>query len=116
MKIGIYVKNFLPTSGGAFTFESNILESLSRLNFTHEFYLFYCGEKPFFEKEIFKFVSLSNDLYSDINAAIFEHKIEMFWFLTLAFEPVNIPYIYTVFDLQHRLQPYFPEVSVTGWK
>jgi glycosyltransferase involved in cell wall biosynthesis len=25
-----------------------------------------------------------------------------------------VPYIYTVWDLQHRLQPYFPEVTVTG--
>jgi glycosyltransferase involved in cell wall biosynthesis len=27
---------------------------------------------------------------------------------------VNYPYITTVWDLQHRLQPYFPEVSISG--
>ena len=41
-------------------------------------------------------------------------NIELMWFLTPAFEDVSIPYIYTVWDLQHRLQPFFPEVSVTG--
>jgi hypothetical protein len=30
-------------------------------------------------------------------------------------EPLSIPYIATVWDLEHRKQPYFPEVSTTGW-
>jgi len=29
--------------------------------------------------------------------------------------PLPIPFIATVWDLEHRKQPYFPEVSVTGW-
>ena len=29
--------------------------------------------------------------------------------------PLSIPFIVTVWDLEHRKQPYFPEVSVTGW-
>ena len=44
-----------------------------------------------------------------------DNKIELVWFATPAFEFVSVPYIYTVWDLQHRLQSYFPEVSVTGW-
>jgi len=50
-----------------------------------------------------------------LNKAVIDNKIELMWFATPAFEFVSVPYIYTVWDLQHRLQSYFPEVSVTGW-
>ena len=50
-----------------------------------------------------------------LNKAVIDNKIELMWFATPAFEFVTVPYIYTVWDLQHRLQSYFPEVSVTGW-
>lgn len=29
---------------------------------------------------------------------------------------VELPFAITIWDLQHRLQPFFPEVSVEGWK
>ena len=31
-------------------------------------------------------------------------------------EPVSVPYIATVWDLEHRKQPCFPEVSTIGWR
>jgi len=37
------------------------------------------------------------------------------WFLYPGHQQVSAPFITTVWDLQHRLQPVFPEVSVTGW-
>jgi glycosyltransferase involved in cell wall biosynthesis len=44
-------------------------------------------------------------------------KVEMVWFVADAYVPVrevNVPYIATVWDIQHRLQPWFPEVSQSG--
>jgi len=41
-------------------------------------------------------------------------EIGFLWFLTPAFIPVNIPYLATPLDLQHRIQPYFPEVVEGG--
>ena len=35
--------------------------------------------------------------------------------MNLASVPVSIPFITTVWDLEHRKRPYFPEVSRTGW-
>ena len=32
----------------------------------------------------------------------------------IALRAVTVPYVMTIWDLQHRLQPYFPEVSVKG--
>jgi glycosyltransferase involved in cell wall biosynthesis len=36
------------------------------------------------------------------------------WFVTPDYVEFDIPYIFTVLDLQHRLQPWFPEVSSNG--
>lgn len=43
--------------------------------------------------------------------------VEIIWYLTpynWNFFTTKLPYIYPVWDLQHRLQPYFPEVSCDG--
>ncbi|MDP2895361.1 MAG: glycosyltransferase family 1 protein [bacterium] len=39
------------------------------------------------------------------------HAIDVFWSLGPGQLVLDIPYIATVWDLQHRLQPFFPEVS-----
>jgi glycosyltransferase involved in cell wall biosynthesis len=41
--------------------------------------------------------------------------LEMIWFASpMAGPSIDIPYIATVWDLQHRVQPWFPEVSAGG--
>jgi glycosyltransferase involved in cell wall biosynthesis len=42
------------------------------------------------------------------------NRVDLTLSLTLACPIVDYPYITTVFDLQHRLQSYFPEVSING--
>jgi len=42
------------------------------------------------------------------------NSIDIIWELGLDCLTMEVPYITTVWDLQHRLQPYFPEVSVKG--
>lgn len=45
-----------------------------------------------------------------------EH-IDLLWFPSPVHIPVNIPYIATIWDLEHRKRPYFPEVSDGGaWR
>jgi glycosyltransferase involved in cell wall biosynthesis len=39
---------------------------------------------------------------------------DLAWFLTPLFLQTDLPYFYTVWDLQHRRQPWFPEVSSEG--
>lgn len=44
-----------------------------------------------------------------------QHRIEFFWFPTNYYLGiVDVPYMTIVWDLQHRLQPWFPEVSSAG--
>lgn len=43
--------------------------------------------------------------------------IEIMWFVIPDYIELDIPYIFTVLDLQYRLQPWFPEVSSYGvWR
>jgi glycosyltransferase involved in cell wall biosynthesis len=42
-------------------------------------------------------------------------KLDVIWYMTPNAIPVSVPFIATVFDLEHRKQPYFPEVSTMDW-
>jgi glycosyltransferase involved in cell wall biosynthesis len=52
---------------------------------------------------------------SNIIAYIIAHKIDITWSLGLDCPFMDIPFIATVWDLIHRVQPYFPEVCVDGY-
>ena len=70
----------------------------------------------FFLNRFFNY-NLQSDKYQHANR--FEkiaksHNIDFVWFPTPLSIPVNIPYLATVWDLQHRVQPCFPEVIAGG--
>jgi glycosyltransferase involved in cell wall biosynthesis len=50
-----------------------------------------------------------------LEQAIGRERLDLVWYMIPNGFPVSIPYIATVWDLEHRKQPYFPEVSVTVW-
>ena len=128
MKVGVFLGNWDAQSGGASTFEATLLEALEANKSSHEFYVFYFGDKMENSSSL-KFVALpkKNNLFDraankflqvtqkEFNKKLQEYHIEFIWFMTPSFIDVDIPYIYTVWDLQHRMHPFFPEVSVTGW-
>jgi glycosyltransferase involved in cell wall biosynthesis len=44
-----------------------------------------------------------------------QNSLDLVWYIAGGcFETLDTPYIATVWDLQHRLQPWFPEVSANG--
>src|SRR5439155_27165711 len=49
-----------------------------------------------------------------IESEIRRRGILLLWFNHVEPLDVDIPYILNIFDLQHRLQPWFPEVSANG--
>lgn len=58
---------------------------------------------------------IKNSLEKFITKSILHSEVEIIWYLTPFFYPtIEVPYITVVWDLQHRLQPYFPEVSTGG--
>jgi glycosyltransferase involved in cell wall biosynthesis len=139
MRIGIYVGSLNARAGGAFTFQRVILNELNRNKRNHTFYLFcddsvvesdYANLKVITRqpcdikathsawKKIYHHYFYTNQQYVASNyyqnylqRLLYEKKIDLLWFLTPETYHFDVPYIFTVWDLQHRLQPYFPEVS-----
>jgi len=67
-----------------------------------------------FSKRVSRFFGFNQDekpIPSPIQNAIEQEGLEIIWFPTPTYTPVDIPYISTVWDLQHRVQPWFPEIS-----
>jgi glycosyltransferase involved in cell wall biosynthesis len=60
-----------------------------------------------FRKKYLNFFDFNNNL----NNALMLHKIDVMWFLSPTYRHVKCPFLYTVWDLQHRRYPFFPEVS-----
>ena len=59
---------------------------------------------------------VSHNSYTErLQKAIDQYKIDIVWFMVDSATPLRAPFIATVLDLEHRKQPCFPEVSVTGW-
>jgi glycosyltransferase involved in cell wall biosynthesis len=142
MRIGFLANNLNLCSGGGASFENSIFSNLYKIDMNFEFYIFYnTNEKVKANKNI-KFIQLKTDVFTSkaifkkqrkklirnkkrefrlkyksfLNKACKENKIDLFWFLSpIGVQEVDIPYVMTVWDLQHRLHPYFPEVSVQGW-
>jgi glycosyltransferase involved in cell wall biosynthesis len=51
---------------------------------------------------------------SPLDKATREAKIDLLWFPTPMMEKVDCPFVTTIWDLEHRAQPFFPEVSANG--
>jgi glycosyltransferase involved in cell wall biosynthesis len=127
MRVGFFVGEIQKvTVGGGATFQTNILYQLIRTKSDHKFYIFYkSNDNLFDDSENIKFINLSklkkrlfskkDDKEISLNDQILELKIELVWFLTPHYEFVEAPFVLTIWDLQHRLQSYFPEVSLSGW-
>lgn len=50
-----------------------------------------------------------------IERVILREQLDVIWYLIPDGHPVSIPFVATVLDLEHRKQPWFPEVSYTDW-
>lgn len=50
-----------------------------------------------------------------LDHAVSTYGLDLIWSISSALPDTRYPFIATVWDLQHRLQPFFPEVSYAGW-
>jgi len=88
---------------------------------------FYSLERSIFRQRIDKYRGVLNDVVKHIpvlrrkanytnwfQRIINTLRINMLWFPTPHYILTDLPYIITVWDLQFRLQPWFPEVSANG--
>jgi glycosyltransferase involved in cell wall biosynthesis len=143
MKVGLFVADYSPDVGGGFTFQSDILQSLSKLagESKHEFVVFtnhksmmnvkklletgnieIIGYRPprflwHLVASVLMHFQLLNKVFkkpSSLDLLARKTGVDIIWFISPESEEVDMPYITVVWDLQHRLQPWFPEVSANG--
>jgi len=144
MKVGVFFPGFKPSAGGGYTFEQELLRALLQLapETRHQFTLFFAGEKsdelpaaknlnyvwidpqepPSRIRKMASEIAIRlgrpqksrSETKALLQKAAERENIEFFWFPTLMSRPIEIPYIATVWDIQHRNQPWFPEVSRKG--
>jgi glycosyltransferase involved in cell wall biosynthesis len=125
MRIGIAISKDDPQIGGGLTYIQEILEAINGVlhETKHTFYLIgYEPEKPGHLENIkLPWLTLHQaellarppardyEYYSDIAKA----NLDLICYLQPWMgEILDIPYISTIWDLQHRRQPFFPEVSL----
>lgn len=136
MRVGILLGNFDPTAGGGYTFQSEVFDALLAIGAQsrHSFVLVCPSEvaarlpqKPLPNAEILvldkevtappggllrrrRAVPRARSLDEQLQAA----GVEFVWQLSVPGLVLELPYMAVVWDLQHRLQPWFPEVSING--
>jgi glycosyltransferase involved in cell wall biosynthesis len=127
MKVGFYIGGPSPHLGGAYTYVTELLSALSRARYDsdHELIICHnnCGEEIARLYPELASLNLDRDrtelaLEGQVKDDIYTRKrihfiVELFaGFWTNENIPfANIPFATTVWDLQHRNSPWFPEVS-----
>lgn len=132
MRIGFYAGKIQNEAiGGGSTFQFNIIQGLLNANSDHEFYIYYKNEKNIFKnKDNVKFINLKYEFKEKVrleltlkskrekntllNATVKRDKVDLVYFITAEYQQVDVPYIYTIWDLAHKSAGFFPEVSLGG--
>lgn len=143
MRVGVYLGDFEPQQGGGYTFVADLFDALAQSGQPagHELILLatpsaaralstaLSGRLPVVEVPSISgwrrqllglkyFSPLARRLLGTapgLERLAAEHALDLIWFVGVgAFESPDIPYVATLWDLQHRVQPFFPEVSVAG--
>lgn len=140
MNIGIFVGDHAFDIGGNSSFQNSILNELNAAQTDHKLYVFSYTTQvknrtfPSMERGLVTHVTIEKPslmqravsfwrygfryggtiIRGNLYRLSKEYSIDIFWFLTHQIEVVDTPFIGTVLDVEHRLHPFFPEVSVSG--
>tara|TARA_Y100000389_G_scaffold200145_1_gene239974 strand:+ start:186 stop:1373 length:1188 start_codon:yes stop_codon:yes gene_type:complete len=142
MKVGIFCSEEKPQAGGGYTFQHELItEILKQVNHFTENNFCIIGNNYELEKDVKKnnisFLKIKKQNIFE-NALIWlkrsslileriikydgpleklckKNSIDLVWFVSGGcFEILDTPYIATVYDLQHRVEPCYPEISANG--
>lgn len=135
MRVGAYLGDFAPEEGGAHGFVATVLDALlaAAPSSGHQFVaLCEPGQsvRQMEHRELPRRTRLSMGFevlrhYAPLAHLLRPGRVEraarslgldLVWFLPgIAYEAIDTPYIGTIWDLQHRLHPWFPEVGADGY-
>lgn len=140
MKVGVFLEDFSPEVGGGFTIQDDIFRALLELiDTTHHSFVIFCrrpegvsklstharlqavafpgslGQRVFARAERgLNSLLEKRQRQSRLEQLCKEAGVEFMWFVGAEAVQLDLPYLAIVWDLQHRRQPWFPEVSATG--
>ena len=140
MKVGVFIEGFSPDEGGGHTIQFEILQSLVELagesrhtfsvicrnpnDLAHLFKSSSIEAISFPGSIVHRVVTTANQgltawrnrrkRQTILDDLVKRNGIDFVWFLGAEAIQVDSPYSAVVWDLQHRLQPWFPEVSAAG--
>lgn len=141
LRVGVYLADTAPLLGGAHTFESELRRSILEVvqETRHEWTFVAEAPRPPSDIEDARadYLSLQrgplrralHGLTRRLHRALprvpdrhdafvvgrlLDRGIDLLWNLTPDSPTLELPFIATIWDVQHRLQPYFPEVSAGG--
>jgi len=141
LRVGIYTEKPAPESGGAYTFLDTIIQDIASSDCEYEFYIFFydtkapkryinneityvnCYQSPpkkpcllkRLKRKIFRIffnqyiIEKKDDIYQN-------ESIDLLWILGAYDVNTNIPFVFTVWDLGHKIFPFFPEYKDDEWK
>lgn len=137
MRVGVFIGAFNPLSGGGNTLQGTIIKELGETKTDkYEFLFLYSGgrygkreacvdgliyynidrEPSTIQKVLKRFWEFQNSLkacdYYKFDVIGKKFDIDIFWIVTPWEIDITYPYIYTVWDLGHRVTTYFPEMSL----
>ena len=143
MKVGVFLEDFSPDVGGGYTIQADIFRALiEHIDDTHHSFVIFCrrpeGLGKFLTNPRLEAIGFPGALGKRVIAraesglhALFENRkrqsrleqlckdagVQFMWFVGAEAVQIDLPYMAIVWDLQHRLQPWFPEVSAGGtWR
>jgi glycosyltransferase involved in cell wall biosynthesis len=123
MRIGVLLSPQPPTVGGGHTFQEDILRTIVKRSDINYKFLFisrqHRHDAPYlshwdnliYAPEYCRSADVSDQLTTIVN----QLKIDIVWCLGPLGVSSDVPVVVTVFDLNHRQFPYFPEFSSSGW-
>lgn len=136
MRVGILLGHSDPTAGGGHTFQAEIFNALLAIGAqSPHFFVFLCHPdtaaklpaRPLPNAEV---VALDGEATAQrsvlfgrsrpaapprsLDEQLAAARVEFVWQLSAPGQVLEVPYMVVVWDLQHRLQPWFPEVSANG--
>lgn len=132
MKLGLYLVRESQTSGGAFVVRDDLVQAALRAGGRHHVELLnqtassgngHVSRPPsqvrLLAAKALRSVGRVSKAREHARAQKLKQEaaakgIEVLWFNHAAPVDIGLPYILSVFDVQHRLQPWFPEVSAGG--
>jgi glycosyltransferase involved in cell wall biosynthesis len=136
MRVGILLGDSDPTAGGGYTFQKEVFDALLAIGAqSRHSFIFLCHPdtaaklpgKPLPNAEVVALDvaavvqrsalfgrSRSAPPVRSLDEQLQAARVDFVWQLSAPGQVLEVPYMVVVWDLQHRLQPWFPEVSANG--